>query len=45
MLPTKEQAEEILRESESMNPGPWGDHSRTVALCAVHCKTGRYGRG
>lgn len=25
MLPTKERAEEILRESERMNPGPWGD--------------------
>lgn len=34
MLPTKERAEEILRESESMNPGAWGNHSRTVAHCA-----------
>ncbi len=34
MLPAKEQAEDILREGETMNPGPWGDHSRTVAHCA-----------
>lgn len=34
MLPTKEQAEELLREAESCNPGPWGNHSRTAAHCA-----------
>lgn len=33
MLPTREQAEAILKEAESCNPGPWGNHSR----CAAHC--------
>lgn len=34
MLPTREQAEALLREAEARNPGPWGDHSRTAAHCA-----------
>ncbi len=34
MLPTREQAEALLREAESCNPGPWGNHSRTAAHCA-----------
>lgn len=34
MLPTREQAEELLREAELCNPGPWGNHSRTAAHCA-----------
>lgn len=34
MLPTREEAERLLREAESCNPGPWGDHSRTAAHCA-----------
>ena len=34
MLPTRERAEELLREAEQCNPGPWGDHSRTAAHCA-----------
>lgn len=34
MLPTKEEAERILAEAESCNPGPWGNHSRVVAHCA-----------
>ena len=29
--PTRAAAEALLRESEKMNPGPWGDHSRHVA--------------
>lgn len=36
MLPTKQQAEELLKEAESCNPGPWGNHSRTAAHCAGH---------
>lgn len=32
--PTRKEAEAILREAEARNPGPWGDHSRTVAHCA-----------
>ncbi len=32
--PDRKTATEILREAESCNPGPWGDHSRTVAHCA-----------
>lgn len=34
MLPTREQAEAILKEAEICNPGPWGNHSRCVAHCA-----------
>ena len=29
MYPDRDKAEEILREAESCNPGPWGNHSRT----------------
>ncbi len=28
MLPTREEAEKLLKETEACNPGPWGDHSR-----------------
>lgn len=34
MLPTIEQAEELLKEAEKCNPGPWGNHSRVAAHCA-----------
>jgi len=34
MLPTREQAELLLKEAEKCNPGPWGDHSRVTAHCA-----------
>lgn len=34
MLPTREEAEKLLKDAEQLNPGPWGDHSRTVAHCA-----------
>lgn len=34
MLPTREQAELLLKEAEKCNPGPWGNHSRVVAHCA-----------
>lgn len=34
MLPEKETAEQMLAEAEKRNPGPWGDHSRVVAVCA-----------
>ncbi len=34
MLPTREKAEELLREAESCNPGAWGNHSRIAAHCA-----------
>ncbi|MBQ7943131.1 MAG: HD domain-containing protein [Lachnospiraceae bacterium] len=34
MLPTREEAEEILKEAERCNPGPWGNHSRVAAHCA-----------
>ncbi len=34
MLPDKETAEQMLVEAEKRNPGPWGNHSRTVAECA-----------
>ena len=32
--PVIEEAERLLREAESCNPGPWGDHSRIAADCA-----------
>jgi hypothetical protein len=32
--PTRKVAEELLRDAERCNPGPWGDHSRVVAMCA-----------
>lgn len=33
-LPTRQQAEELLREAETHNAGSWGNHSRNVAACA-----------
>ena len=33
-LPTREEAEHLLREAESCNPGPWGNHCRVAAHCA-----------
>lgn len=32
--PDRSKAEIILQESERLNPGSWGDHSRVVAKCA-----------
>ena len=32
--PVIEEAERLLREAESCNPGPWGNHSRVAAHCA-----------
>ena len=34
MLPTRKKAEELLKEAEKCNPGPWGNHSRVAAYCA-----------
>ena len=34
MLPTRMEAEALLREAEQCNPGPWGEHSRVAAHCA-----------
>lgn len=34
MLPTREEAEELLEKAELCNPGLWGDHSRVAAHCA-----------
>lgn len=33
-LPTREEAERLLREAETCNPGPWGNHCRVAAYCA-----------
>ena len=33
-FPNKDIAEELLREAEECNPGPWGDHCRVAAMCA-----------
>ena len=32
--PTKEEAEHLLAEAVALNPGQWGNHSRTSAHCA-----------
>ena len=34
MIPTREEAERILKEAEDCNPGLWGNHSRVTAHCA-----------
>lgn len=34
MLPTRTEAERLLKEAEACNPGPWGNHSRVCAHCA-----------
>lgn len=34
MIPTRTEAEKLLREAERCNPGPWGNHSRIAAHCA-----------
>ncbi|MCH5163209.1 MAG: HD domain-containing protein [Clostridiales bacterium] len=33
-IPSRQEAEEILREAETHNVGTWGNHSRNVAMCA-----------
>lgn len=33
-LPTRQEAEELLKEAETHNIGLWGNHSRNVAVCA-----------
>lgn len=33
-FPNRAVAGELLKNAEEMNPGPWGNHSRTVAHCA-----------
>ena len=32
--PNRQEAHRLLAEAEICNPGPWGDHSRNVAMCA-----------
>lgn len=34
LYPDRHIAEELLKEAETCNPGPWGNHSRVVAMCA-----------
>lgn len=34
MIPTREEAYELLKEAERCNPGAWGNHSRVAAHCA-----------
>ena len=34
MLPTREEAMELLRDDLACNPGPWGRHCLTAAHCA-----------
>ena len=33
-IPTLQQAEAYLAEAETLNPGPWADHSRNAAIAA-----------
>lgn len=34
MILARKEAEELLKDGEACNPGPWADHSRAVAICA-----------
>lgn len=34
MIPSREEAIQLLEESNAMNPGPWKEHSLVVAECA-----------
>lgn len=34
MIPTIEEAEELVNDALKCNPGPWGNHSRVAAHCA-----------
>lgn len=34
MIPTRTEAQRLLTEAESCNPGQWGDHSRVAVHCA-----------
>lgn len=34
MIPARSEAEQLLKEAELCNPGPWGNHSRIAAICA-----------
>ena len=34
MIPDRKEAEELLKQAEFCNPGPWGNHSQIVAYCA-----------
>lgn len=34
MFPDRTKAEEILKDGEACNPGPWGNHCRVAAHCA-----------
>ena len=38
-LPTKEQAHHFIDEASRLNPGPWIDHSKYVALAAENIAT------
>lgn len=39
MLPTREEAMELVRDGLRSNPGPWGKHSLTAAHCAEKIAT------
>jgi len=39
-IPSLEEAERLLCEAESMNPGPWAAHSRFAAQAAQHIAAG-----
>lgn len=34
MIPSREEAHRLLRDAENLNPGPWVEHSFSVAFCA-----------
>ena len=37
MYPDRDKAEELLKEAEGCNPGPWGNHSRTPIQRYLAC--------
>jgi hypothetical protein len=40
LIPSLEEAERLLTEAESMNPGPWAQHSRFAAQAAQYISAG-----
>lgn len=39
MRPDREEAQRLVRDAETYNPGPWGDHCRVAAACAQKIAT------
>ena len=43
MYPDRDKAEELLKEAEGCNPGPWGNHSRTPIQRYLACTLAKMG--